>query len=130
MVRKVQGGPLRKSGVGAGGGIGNRTIKHSQGGRKVEPRSHGITPGHAGQIGTALGNKAQETGSKKLNPVVPPRIGAYSPPVGANTNAKPTMYGNCGTQSQHGPVAGTTKPQGRDILSEFGSESPSVGPRK
>ena len=55
---KVTGGSMRKSGVGAGGGIGNRTIKHSQGGRKVEPKAMGIRPGHAGQIGLAQGNHA------------------------------------------------------------------------
>jgi hypothetical protein len=130
MAKRVAGGSMRSSGVGAGGGIGNRTIKHSQGGRKVEPKAMGIRPGHAAQIGTALGNKAQDAGAKKLNPVVPPRTGGYNPPVGANTNSKPVQYGNCGTQAQHGAVAGTTKPQGRDILSEFGAESPSVGPRK
>jgi len=121
---------MRSSGVGAGGGIGNRTIKHSQGGRKVEPRAMGIMPGHAAQIGTALGNKAQDAGTKRLDPVVPPRTGGYSNPVGANVNAKPTNYGMCGTQGQHGGVAGTPAPQGRDILSEFGRESPSVGPRR
>jgi len=112
------------------GGPGSRVVKKSQGGRKVEPRSHGIRPGHAAQIGGALGNKAQDAGSKKLNPVVPPRTGGYNPPVGANTNSKPVQYGNCGTQGQHGAAAGTTKPQGADILSEFGSESPAVGPRR
>ena len=121
---------MRKSGVGAGGGIGNRTIKHSQGGRKVEPKAMGIRPGHASQIGQALGNHATDSGGKRLDPVVPPRTGGYSPPVGANTNSKPTNYGMCGTQAQHGPVAGTPKPQGRDILSDFGSDSAMVGSRK
>ena len=112
------------------GGPGSRVVKSSQGARKVEPRSQGIHPGHAAQIGTALGNKAQEAGAKKLDPIVPPRTGAYSPPVGANTNSRPTNYGSCGTQGQHGSVAGTPAPQGRDILSEFGRESPAVGPRR
>jgi hypothetical protein len=34
------------------------------------------------------------------------------------------------TQGTHGPVAGTPKPQGREILGEFGRESPSVAGRK
>jgi hypothetical protein len=112
------------------GGPGSRVVKNSQGGRKVEPRAMGIRAGYAGQIGTALGDKAQDAGSKKLNPVVPPRTGGYNPPVGANTNAKPTMYGNCGTQSQYGSVAGQPKPQGREILGEFGRESPIVSTRR
>jgi len=123
MAKRIAGGSMRKSGVGSGGGAGSRVVKASQGGRKVEPRSHGIREGHAGQIGAALGNKAQEAGAKKLNPVVPPRTGGYNPPVGANTNSKPTNYGMCGTQGQHGGVAGTPAPQGRDILSDFGPES-------
>ena len=113
-----------------GGGVGSRVVKSSQGGRKVEPRASGVTPGHAAQIGTALGNKAQEAGAKKLNPVVPPRMGGYNPPVGANTNSKPTNYGMCGTQWSGGASAGQPKPQGRDVLSDFGPESPIVGTRK
>ncbi len=123
-------GKMRSSGVGAGGGIGNRNVKHSQGGRKVEPRAMGIRPGHAGQIGTALGNKAQEAGAKKLNPAEAPRTGGYNPPVGAQTNTKSTIYGNSGTQGEHGSVAGKVAPQGRDILSSFGPESAGVKERK
>jgi hypothetical protein len=32
-----------------------------------------------------------------------------------------TIY-KTGSQDQHGPVAGTSKPKGRDILSSFGPE--------
>lgn len=35
-----------------------------------------------------------------------------------------TLYGQAGTQSQHGPVAGKPAPQGKDILREFGPDVP------
>jgi hypothetical protein len=34
-----------------------------------------------------------------------------------------TLYGQSGTQGQHGPVAGSSKPAGREILGSFGPES-------
>ena len=41
--KRVAGGSMRKSGVGAGGGIGNRVIKHSAA-PKVEPKSRAVNP--------------------------------------------------------------------------------------
>jgi hypothetical protein len=41
-----------------------------------------------------------------------------------------TLYGQAGTQSQHGPVAGSTKPAGKDILNSFGPDSAIVSERK
>jgi hypothetical protein len=35
-----------------------------------------------------------------------------------------------GSQGQHGPVEGKVKPQGRDILSDYGNESPNVKGRR
>lgn len=111
------------------GGIGSRVVKSSNAGRKVEPKAVGIKPGHAGQIGQALGNHAQDAGAKKLNPVIPARTQGYNAPSGANTNSKPSVMAR-GTQAMHGPGAGKPAPQGRDILSDFGRESPIVGTRK
>ncbi len=114
---------------GAGGGINSRVVKSGLGARKVEPKGGGIRPGHAAQIGQALGNHAQDAGAKKLNPVIPARTQGYNAPSGANTNSKPSVMAR-GTQGQHGPVAGKPAPQGRDILSDFGRDSPIVGTRK
>lgn len=113
----------------AGGGMGSRVVKSSNAGRKVEPRSQGIRPGAVSQIGSALGDHAQDAGPKRLNPAIPARTPGYNAPVGANVNARPTVHAT-GSQQQHGPVSGTPKPQGRDILSGFGSESPGVRDRR
>jgi hypothetical protein len=113
----------------AGGGRGSRQVHSGKSAAKVEPRAQGIRPGHAAQIGLALGNKAQESGSKRLNPVIAARTAGYNPPIGAQTNAKPTIHPN-GGQGQHGPVAGTPAPAGRDILSAFGPDSAGVRARR
>jgi hypothetical protein len=113
----------------AGGGAGSRVVKNNQAGRKVEPRAQGVRPGAVSQIGQSLGTHAQEAGAKKLNPIAPTRTQGYNAPIGAQTNAKPTIHAT-GTQAQHGPVAGTPKPAGRDILQSFGPESPNVRARR
>jgi hypothetical protein len=113
----------------AAGGVGSRVVKDNQAGRKVEPRVHGIRPGAVSQIGQSLGNHAQEAGGKRLNPVIPARTAGYNAPVGAQTNAKPTIHAT-GSQQQHGPPEGSPKPAGRDILSDFGNESPNVRGRR
>jgi hypothetical protein len=113
----------------AGGGLGSRVVKNNQAGRKVEPRAQGIRPGAVSQIGQSLGTHAQEAGAKKLDPIVPTRTQGYNAPVGAQTNAKPTIHAT-GTQAQHESVAGSPKPEGRDILGAFGSESPNVRARR
>jgi len=121
---------MRKSGTGSGGGLGSRVVKSGPGARKVEPRAQGIRPGHVGQTGMALGDHATDAGGRKLHPAVSAKTPGYNPPVGANINSKPTVYGNSGTQAQHGRPEGTAPQQGRDILSEFGSESPNVRGRR
>lgn len=119
-------GGMRRSGPGSGGGLGNRKVTHYAA-PKAEPRAQGIRPGHAAQIGASLGNKAMESGTKRLDPAVKPKIPGYNP-VGPTDNVRAVGVGggrtihHCGTQSQHGPAAGTNKAQGRDILSDFGSE--------
>ena len=116
---------------GTGGGMGSRVVTNSKSARKIEPRSMAINPRGVSQIGSAMGNHATDSG-KKLTRAQEP-IGAgkgYATPMGANTNSKPIQYGNSGTQAMHGPVAGKPAPQGRDILSDFGPDSPIVGTRK
>jgi hypothetical protein len=108
---------------GSGGGPNSRVVKNSNAGRKVEPRSQGIRPGHVAQIGTALGSHATGQGKPLTKAVIPAKTPGYNPPVGANVNAKPTAM-KSGTQGQHGPVAGKPAPQGRDILGGFGPDIP------
>ena len=52
----------------AGGGMGSRVVKSSNAGRKVEPRSQGIRPGAVSQIGSALGNHAQDRRAEAVEP--------------------------------------------------------------
>jgi hypothetical protein len=112
-----------------GGGMGSHQVHSSKSARKVEPRSQGIRPGAAAQIGRALGNHAQDAGAKKLNPVIPARTQGYNKPMRANVNAKPNVMAR-GTQGMHGPPAGKPAPQGRDIMNDFGRDSPIVSTRK
>jgi len=94
------------------------------------------------QIGSSLGNHATEASGKLRNAVEPVHVGAMggmgSVPLG---NAKAldvgkggagtgrVIYGS-GTNKTYGPVAGTSRPQGRDILNDFGPDSPGVRGRK
>jgi hypothetical protein len=112
------------------GGIGSRQVTSSKSGRKVEPKGSGINPGYAGQIGIALGNKAMDGGGKKLTKAGEPmKTPGYASPQGVNVNAKPNVMAR-GTQSCHGPVAGSAPTRGVDILNQFEPDSASVAPRK
>jgi hypothetical protein len=86
-----------------------------------------------GNIGRSVGNHASEGGGKTLQR---PSVPLYAPtkaavPMG-NEVAKNVGRGHpgagrtvhaTGSQGQHGPVAGSVQPQGRDILGGFGPES-------
>jgi hypothetical protein len=116
------------------GGIGSRVV--------VKPTIHfagqsakGIAPGHAAQIGEAQGNRAME---KQTNYRGDPKFAAapFTSGVplgnekaldvgGGGPGTGRVVYG-CGVQAQHGPVAGKPAPQGRDILNDFGPNSPGV----
>ena len=130
--KKVMGGKMRSSGVGAGGGTGNRTIKHSAA-PKTEPKARAINPRAVSQIGSQMGNHITGKGAPVRGAVENINAGRGYMPVGPTDNVAAvgvgkgrTVYG-CGTQQ--GPTA---KPmsQGADILGSFGPESPNVGPRK
>ena len=101
----------------AGGGMGSRVVKSSNAGRKVEPRSQGIRPGAVSQIGSALGDHAQDAGPKRLNPAIPARTQGYNPPVGANVNAKPNVHPSGGQHSLAEPKPMAT---GRPVVLEPG----------
>lgn len=118
---------MRKSGIGSGGGYGvnkQRDIRAP----KVEPVVHGVRPQHVGQIGTALGNHVTEHRKSARGAFEPRNTGGYTPPVGPTDNVAACGVGGgrdvhrTGSQGQQGPVVGTTRPAGRDILSEFGPE--------
>ncbi len=119
------------------GGIGSRVVK--QGSVRTGDPARGINPGHVAQQGRALGNHATDAQGKRLNPVEPKFT--QSPPSvklgnevakndgGGGPGAGRTVM-TTGSQGQRGAVAGSTKPAGRDILSDFGPDSAGVGGRR
>jgi hypothetical protein len=126
---------MRSSGKGSGGGLGSKNVVRPGGRNGAAAR--GVNPGHANQIGPALGNRAMEkqtnyrgepkfTQSPKSVPLgneVAKNVGGGGPGAGR------TVMGS-GSQGQHGGVAGSVKPAGRDILNEFGNDSASVRGRR
>jgi hypothetical protein len=105
------------------GGPGSRVVKKVAA-PKTEPKSRAMNPKGVSQLGNLVGNHVMERG-KPVTKSVEPLAGGrgYNPPSGVNLNAKPTIYGNCGTQGAHGPAAAGMPSASRDILSEFGPES-------
>jgi hypothetical protein len=123
-----------------GGGIGSRATT------KVTVYNAGypaerINPRGVSQIGESIGNHSTERGKKLTGGVEAVRGGALgalgSVPLGnqvsVSTQCGPggsrNVYGS-GSQGQTGPVAGSPKPQGADILSEYGPDSPNVRGRR
>jgi hypothetical protein len=112
----------------AGGGIQSRNIV-SKPVRTGTPRQH-VHPGGVAQIGQHVGNHATHKGrtdyrGEKLyaGAGYPSRLGNE---VAANTVCGPggsRTVMKTGSQTIHGPVAGQPRPQGRDILSDFGPDS-------
>jgi hypothetical protein len=130
----------RNSGHRAGGGIAsNKRVEKPV---RTGTPSRGVSPAGVSQIGSSMGNHVTEVG-RKMNPrgAVTSSYGGKAPVnAGAelgNANALRgvgvgggrTIHGT-GSQSRHGPVAGQPKPQGRDILSEFGPDSANVRGRR
>jgi hypothetical protein len=113
---------LSKSGS-AGGGFRSRQVREvgNRPGRVAER----VNPGGVSQIGEALGNHSTENrtvsnyrGDKMIagQLVRPgqPRLGnevAFTTQCGVGGSRN--LYGQSGTQAQHGPVAGEPKPAGR-----------------
>lgn len=118
-----------------GGGIGSRQHR-SVGVRNGTARPRGQNPRWTSQIGQSYGNKAMNRpGMMPTEKVIEKRrtgevglgarlgnelalnVGKGGPGTGR------TLYGQSGSNQTYGPVAGSPKPQGRPILSEFGGES-------
>jgi hypothetical protein len=120
----------------AGGGPNSRQVRQVP--VRTGSAARGTSPAGVSQIGSSMGNHVTEVG-RKMNP-----RGAvesiYGGPGPVNASAE---LGNAnalrgvgvgggrtvhrsGSQGQTGPVAGSPKPQGRDILSGFGNDSPNV----
>jgi hypothetical protein len=97
--------------------------------------SQRVAPGGADQLGQAMSNRATDSGKVLRNPATPMISGNLvrpGQPEMGNTLAVATVCGVGGSrtivptggQAQHGPVAGTPKPQGREILRDFGPDVP------
>jgi hypothetical protein len=119
----------------AGGGVRSNKV-HSQGVRTGKPR-HAVNPKWTSQIGSALGNHAtNRTGmmptSKvveryRAGPAIASELGnTRALNVGGGGPGKGRQVYATGSQTVHGPAAGTPKPQGREILREFGPDSAGV----
>jgi hypothetical protein len=111
----------------AGGGHGSSVVKNNRDGRKVEPRPRAVSEAAVSQIGSQMGNHVTEMGAKMKawggsEPLYSGR--GYSAPTGANVNTKPAVM-KSGSQSQHGPVAGTRPQPGAP--SPQGCFEPGVG---
>ena len=129
MAKRVAGGSMRKSGVGSGGGFGNRVVKHVAA-SKAEPKSHKMRPQGVAQIGGFYGNHSTNRGRTLTGAIERVRDGTgYATPVGPTDNVKAVGVGGgrevfrCGMQGQHGAPAGQVRPPGQDHLSQFGPSS-------
>jgi hypothetical protein len=124
---------MRRSGVGSGGGIGmnknvSPPVRTGSGSRNARPAGvaqigysvsdHATNSGRSsGYKGEALHGPASRNFQQiKFGNEVALNVGKGGPGTGR------TLYGQSGTQGQHGSVAGTNKPAGRDILGAFGPD--------
>jgi hypothetical protein len=128
-VHQTTGGP-------GGGGINSRATAKLTTYHAGYP-SQRINPGGVAQYGSAVGNHVAglDGGSKSTgyrgDQV---RMGAMPNRELGNECAVRTVAGPGGSRSvmptggqgQHGPVAGKVKPQGADILRDYGAESPTA----
>jgi hypothetical protein len=108
----------------AGGGINSRQVTKQ--GVKTGQNARAMNPRGVSQIGSSIGSHATNNG-KKLTKGVEPVRGAMKPsgrpggvPLGnecalrgTGVGADRTLYGQSGTQGQHGPVAGQARPASR-----------------
>jgi hypothetical protein len=120
----------------AGGGINSRNVTNRS--VRTGAPARGVNPGHAAQHGMALGNRAMDRQTNyRGEPLMAkaPVSGAVklgnqtAKEAGQGPGAGRTVMGS-GSQGQHGGVAGSVKPAGRDILNEFGNDSAGVRGRR
>ena len=123
MAKKVMGGKMRSTGVGAGGGIGNRAIKHSAA-PKTEPRAKAVN------VRGVCADRLVNGQSRRRRQRSPPARGGRAALRGQRLfDARWCEHQLAADQLRHvrdaGSAwrsgAGTTKPQGRDILPDFGA---------
>lgn len=108
----------------AGGGINSRVNVRPP--SRMGQASRGITPAHAAEIGTALGNRAME---KQTNYKGDPKFTAARPSVplgnetakqaGQGPGAGRVVYGS-GTNATHGPVAPGNPPPAGELFPGWG----------
>jgi hypothetical protein len=94
----------------------NKLVRRPQ--PKVEPRAKGVSPGGVSQLGEHVGTrKAQEPmyQGKGFNSA---KAGQPNNMVSGPGGGRTVMA--TGSQSQHGPAAGTAPPPSKDTLSEYG----------
>jgi hypothetical protein len=128
-----QGGSSKLTG-GGGAPVKTRTYFTGQPSQK-------ISPGGVAQFGSAVGDHVagglsgggRSTGYRgdqvKMGPLPNRELGNE---CAVRTVAGPggsREVSRTGTQGQHGPVEGRVKPEGRDILSQYGAESPTSAER-
>jgi hypothetical protein len=127
---------------GAGGGPGSRALGKPTQYFTGQP-SQRVAPGGVDQLGQAMSNHATDSGKALRNPATPLSAGSFGGPGstklgnevaldvgGGGVGTGRTLYGQSGTQAQHGAVAGSPAPAGKDILNSFGPDSPIVRERK
>jgi hypothetical protein len=126
---KNNSGGMRK----AGGGVNSR-VNVSIPVRKGASAT-GVRPAAVSQWGSSLGDhstdspKALRGAAEKYataTPISVPLGNEVALNVGGGGPGKGREVMRSGAQAQHGPVAGTSKPQGREILREFGPDSAAV----
>ena len=127
----------------AGGGIRSKNVTRQP--VRYGERAREMHPKGVSQIGTQRANHSTNS-SKILRKDIEPVRGELKPsggpggvPLGnevaknvgkGGPGAGRVLYGQSGSQGQHGPVAGSPKPAGRDMLSEFGPDSAGVRGRR
>jgi hypothetical protein len=109
----------------SGGGI--QSSKRVEVGVRTGSPANKVSPGGVSQLGTAIGDKPRSGGGHTGQNTAVPVFSGQKPQAAALGNAKAldvqgggpgkgrTVY-RTGTQSQYGDVAGSPKPQGREIL--------------
>jgi hypothetical protein len=122
----------------AGGGIAsNKNV--NVGVRKGAPAT-GVRPAAVSQWGSSIGNKITDGGKtayrgEKYATATPaggnvPLGNQVALNVGGGGPGKGREVMRSGAQGVHGPVAGTSKPAGREILRDFGPDSAAVRSRR
>ena len=128
---------------GPGGGPASRSLTPKTNVYFGGQPSQRVSPGGVSQAGSALGNHSTDSGKNLRGAVEPMYGGSFGGPGstklgnevalnvgGGGVGTGRVRYGQGGTQAQHGQVNPGKPTPARDILGEFGSDSPIVSERK